>query len=87
MTKEQQTFKIWAVHDGRRTLMHVIEEPHGRERALRAVDALKLRPEIDAIELREHVVSVPGDPAEPPHARRGTLRWHRKGDRWQQDGH
>lgn len=84
MTRERETFKVWAVHAGLRTLMHVIDEPHGRERALRAVERLKSRPDVEEIELREHVVSVAGDSEGVPRARRGTLRWHRAGERWEQ---
>jgi hypothetical protein len=84
MPKERETYKVWAIHEGRRTLMHVIDEPHGRERAMRAIATLKQRPEIDQIELHEHVVSLGGDPEAVPRARRGTLRWQRDRDGWRQ---
>jgi hypothetical protein len=87
MHKDKQSFKVWAVHDGRRTLMHVIEEPGGRQRAMKAIEQLKTRPEIEAIELREHIVSFGGDPESTPRAHRGTLRWQRSGEGWRQVGH
>jgi hypothetical protein len=86
MPKERETFKVWAVHAGRRTLMHVIDEPHGRQRAMRAIETLKQRDDIDQIELREHIVSLGGDPEAVPRARRGTLRWQRAGQGWRQVG-
>ena len=87
MPKERETYKLWAVHKGRRTLMHVIDEPHGRARAMRAIDSLKQRDDIDQIEMHEHVVTLGGDPSEVPKARRGTLRWERDGEGgWRQVG-
>lgn len=86
MPKERETYKVWAVHEGRRTLMHVIDEPHGRALAMRAIDSLKQRPEIDVIEMQEHVVTLGGDPDAVPKARRGTIRWQRDGGGWRQVG-
>ena len=80
MSKESHVIRVWALRDGKRELEFSRDAPDARRRALGRVAELEKDSQVDAIEMREHLVTV-DEFAEPVAARR-TLRWVRRDGTW-----
>lgn len=78
MAKETRRFRVWAYSQGKRVLEFSQDSFDAREAALQKIDALKQDADIDAIEMREHLILE--DSYEV--AVRGGQRWVRGDGRW-----
>ena len=56
MSNEIHAFRVWAVRRGERSLELMLDHPNGRRLAADMVTALRAEPEVDEIEVREHLV-------------------------------